>query len=114
MNFDGACKGNPSLSGFGAIIRDELGKMLGAKFGPMGVSTNNIAEVTALEAGLEWCVEKGVHKVLIEGNSAVDCLANMGISISCPKQLSRTDEIPDALVQILNREKLSIPRTGIR
>ncbi|GLJ50581.1 hypothetical protein SUGI_1077540 [Cryptomeria japonica] len=34
----------------------------------MGVSTNKIAEVTTLEAGLEWCVENGVHKVMIEVN----------------------------------------------
>lgn len=45
--------------------------MLGAKYGSIGVSTNNIAEVTTLVAGLEWCVEKGVHKVMIEGVSQV-------------------------------------------
>ncbi|GLJ29714.1 hypothetical protein SUGI_0586110 [Cryptomeria japonica] len=132
--------------------------MLGAKFGPMGVSTNNIAKVTALEASLEWCVEKGVHKVLIEGdsqvilngisnqqfadwklncwipriqhlighisdcsfthsyregNSVADCLANMRICSPCPKQLSVVDEILDALLQILIREKSPIPRTWI-
>ncbi|GLJ25200.1 hypothetical protein SUGI_0482090 [Cryptomeria japonica] len=158
MNFDGACKGNPGVSGYGAIIRDEYGDMLGAKFSQMGVSTNNIAEVTALEAVLECCVDKGVHKVLIEGNSqvilngisnqqftdwklncwipriqhlishfsdcsfihsyqegnsAADCLANTRISSSCPRQLSAADEIPDALLQILIREKSSIPRAGI-
>ncbi|XP_057816505.1 uncharacterized protein LOC131029867 [Cryptomeria japonica] len=158
MNFDGTCRGNPGVSGYGAIIRDESSDMLGAKFGPIGVSTNNIAEVTALEAGLEWCVEKGVHKVLIEGdsqvilngisnqqftdwklncwilriqhlighisncsfihsyregNAAADYLANMGINSTCPKQLSAADEIPDALLQILIREKSSIPRARI-
>ncbi|GLJ22302.1 hypothetical protein SUGI_0419560 [Cryptomeria japonica] len=40
--------------------------MVEAKNGPMGVLTNNIAEVTTLDAGLEWCVEKGVQKVIIE------------------------------------------------
>ncbi|GLJ43907.1 hypothetical protein SUGI_0915360 [Cryptomeria japonica] len=43
--------------------------MLGAKYGPLGVSTNNIAEVSALDAGLEWCAEKGAHKVMVEGDS---------------------------------------------
>ncbi|GLJ39258.1 hypothetical protein SUGI_0801060 [Cryptomeria japonica] len=71
INFDGACRGNPSEFGFGAIIHDELGVMMGDKYGPLGVLTNNIAEVTTLEAGLEWCVEKGVHKVMVEGDSQV-------------------------------------------
>ncbi|GLJ37237.1 hypothetical protein SUGI_0755290 [Cryptomeria japonica] len=71
INFDGACRGNPSEFGYGEIICDEFGDMLGAKYGPMGVSTNNIAEVTTLEVGLEWCVEKGVHKVMIECDSQV-------------------------------------------
>ncbi|GLJ06912.1 hypothetical protein SUGI_0052280 [Cryptomeria japonica] len=71
INFNGACRGNLSVSRYSAIIQDEFGDMLGAKFSPMGVSTNNIVEVNTLEAGLEWCVEKGVHKVLIEGDSQV-------------------------------------------
>ncbi|GLJ33938.1 hypothetical protein SUGI_0682780 [Cryptomeria japonica] len=53
MKFDGACRGNASVSRYGAIIQDESGDMMGAKFGLMGVSTNNIAEVIALEVGLE-------------------------------------------------------------
>lgn len=71
MIFDEACKGNPSEFGFGAIIRDEFGNMMGAKYGPLGVSTNNIVEVSALEASLEWCVEKGAHELLVEGDSPV-------------------------------------------
>ncbi|GLJ43073.1 hypothetical protein SUGI_0894050 [Cryptomeria japonica] len=71
MNFNGACRGNPSESGFGEIICDESGDRVGAKYGPMGVSTNNIVEVSTLEVGLEWCVENGVHKVMIEGDSQV-------------------------------------------
>ncbi|GLJ11789.1 hypothetical protein SUGI_0177080 [Cryptomeria japonica] len=158
MNFDGACRGNLGEFGFGAIIRDEFGDMMGAKYGLLGVSTNNIAEVSALEAGLEWCVEKGAHKVMVEGdlqvilngisnqrfmdwkldcwipriqyllgnisectlshsyregNSMMDFLANMGICNPSSKQLSSTDEIPDALLQILIREKSSIPKAGI-
>ncbi|XP_059068961.1 uncharacterized protein LOC131859347 [Cryptomeria japonica] len=68
MNFDGASRGNPGESRYGTIIRDEFGDMVGVKYGTMGVSTNNIAEVIALEVGLEWCVEKGVYKVMIEGD----------------------------------------------
>ncbi|XP_057856839.2 uncharacterized protein LOC131066157 [Cryptomeria japonica] len=71
MNFDGAYRGNSGESGYGAIICDEFGNMVGAKYDLMGVLTNNIAEVTVLEAGLEWCVEKGVHNVMIEGDSQV-------------------------------------------
>ncbi|GLJ11639.1 hypothetical protein SUGI_0173450 [Cryptomeria japonica] len=48
-----------------------------------------------------------------EGNSAADCLANMGICSPCSRQLSLVDEILDALLQILIREKSSIPRARI-
>ncbi|GLJ16431.1 hypothetical protein SUGI_0279520 [Cryptomeria japonica] len=33
-----------------------------------------------------------------EDNSAANCLANMGISSSCSRQLSSADDIPDALL----------------
>ncbi|GLJ53914.1 hypothetical protein SUGI_1151850 [Cryptomeria japonica] len=67
MNFDGACRGNSGESGYGEIIHDESNDLVGAKYGPMDVSTNKIVEVSALKVGLEWCVENRIHKVMIKG-----------------------------------------------
>ncbi|GLJ54074.1 hypothetical protein SUGI_1157640 [Cryptomeria japonica] len=71
MNFDGASRGNPSVSGFGAVIRDEVGNLIGALSGPIGVATNNVAEITALAEGLNWAYSKGISKIVIEGDSRI-------------------------------------------
>jgi ribonuclease HI len=52
---DGACSGNPGPMGIGVVVlhdgqRKELGEYL-------GVGTNNIAELTAIERGLDLVVE---------------------------------------------------------
>jgi ribonuclease HI len=54
---DGACSGNPGPMGIGVVViidgqRRELGEYL-------GVGTNNIAELVAIERGLEMASEKG-------------------------------------------------------
>ncbi|GLJ07913.1 hypothetical protein SUGI_0076990 [Cryptomeria japonica] len=71
MNVDGASKGNPGLSGYGAIIRYEKGEFIGAVTGQEGFVSNNIAEITALEEGLKWATANGLTKVVIEGDSKV-------------------------------------------
>ncbi|XP_059067080.1 uncharacterized protein LOC131858105 [Cryptomeria japonica] len=63
MNVDGASKGNPGLSGYGAIIRYEKGEFIGAVTGQEGFVSNNIAEITALEEGLKWATANGLTKV---------------------------------------------------
>ncbi|GLJ49246.1 hypothetical protein SUGI_1040380 [Cryptomeria japonica] len=52
LNFDEASRGNPGQSGVGAIIRNEDGEVVHAISGPIGIETNNVAEITALEVGL--------------------------------------------------------------
>ncbi|GLJ44608.1 hypothetical protein SUGI_0937570 [Cryptomeria japonica] len=71
VNFDGASQGNPGKLGYGAIIRDELGNFVGANFGPLGINTNNLAELLGLLAGLEWCVDRGFHDIEVEGDSQI-------------------------------------------
>ncbi|GLJ45809.1 hypothetical protein SUGI_0963950 [Cryptomeria japonica] len=71
LNFDGASKGNPGVAGYGAIIRNELGRLIYAVSGEMGIASDNEAELCTLEAGLKLCVEKGLSKIIIEGDSQV-------------------------------------------
>ncbi|GLJ05557.1 hypothetical protein SUGI_0020220 [Cryptomeria japonica] len=71
LNFDGTSRGNPGVSGFGAVVRYEKGSLVGAICGPVGIATNNVAEITALEEGLKWASSNGVSKVMIEGDSQV-------------------------------------------
>ncbi|GLJ24485.1 hypothetical protein SUGI_0467640 [Cryptomeria japonica] len=71
MNFDGASKGNPRASGFGAVVRDEEGNLVGTACGQAGFVSNNIAETITLEEGLKWTIENDIKKVVIEGDSKV-------------------------------------------
>lgn len=71
LNFDGASRGNPGKVGYGEVIRDKNGSFLQAIYEKIEDTTNNEAEIRALEAGLEMCVEKGLTKVTIEGDSQI-------------------------------------------
>ncbi|WP_034222033.1 bifunctional RNase H/acid phosphatase [Actinotalea ferrariae] len=51
---DGGSRGNPGPAGYGALVRDAgTGVVLAERAGHLGVTTNNVAEYTALVAGLE-------------------------------------------------------------
>ncbi|MBT2408095.1 MULTISPECIES: ribonuclease H [unclassified Streptomyces] len=50
---DGAAKGNPGPAGWAWVIADPLGRPERWESGPLGRSTNNIGELTALERLLE-------------------------------------------------------------
>ncbi|GLJ21838.1 hypothetical protein SUGI_0408220 [Cryptomeria japonica] len=68
VNFDGASHGNPGKLRYGAIIRDEFGNFVGANFGPLGITTNNMAKIIGLLAGLEWSVGRGFRDIEVEGD----------------------------------------------
>lgn len=50
---DGGSRGNPGPSGSGAIIRDEAGDTVATVSEFLGVTTNNVAEYTAVLRALE-------------------------------------------------------------
>ena len=50
---DGASRGNPGEAGIGIIVKDEAKNTLLSLHGSIGVTTNNIAEYTALVTLLE-------------------------------------------------------------
>jgi ribonuclease HI len=56
---DGASKGNPGPAGWGWVIADSGGEPDRWEAGPLGVATNNVAELTALER-LLTAVDPGV------------------------------------------------------
>jgi ribonuclease HI len=68
LNFDGASKGNPGLSGAGAVIyknRQEIWSS--CKF--IGCKTNNQAEYSALILGLEGALALGIKTLSVLGDS---------------------------------------------
>ncbi|GLJ28924.1 hypothetical protein SUGI_0570490 [Cryptomeria japonica] len=67
INFDGASRGNVGLSGIGAMVRDEEGSFVGAICGPSIIVSNNVAEITALEEGLNGLSLTNNQKLLLKG-----------------------------------------------
>ncbi len=62
---DGGARGNPGPAGIGVVLRDESGEVIGEIARGIGEATNNVAEYTALIAGLELALDKGVREVEI-------------------------------------------------
>lgn len=49
---DGGSRGNPGVAGYGALVRDETGRVLVERAEPLGKASNNVAEYRGLIAGL--------------------------------------------------------------
>lgn len=69
INRDGASKGNPGMDGFGRVIRDERGCIKDIFHSHLGTTTNNMAELMALEQCLEILIESNSHSAIIEADS---------------------------------------------
>lgn len=69
---DGGSRGNPGPSGIGVYIIDEKGKQLAAFGKTIGVTTNNVAEYTALIEAFSW---------LLDHKKALDQHAKISVSV---------------------------------
>lgn len=71
LNFDEAARGNPRMAGIGCIVNNNLGVWISKKAKPIGHSSNNMEEFLALEEGLNICLQLGISKLIIEGDSRI-------------------------------------------
>ncbi|WMV45633.1 hypothetical protein MTR67_039018 [Solanum verrucosum] len=69
LNTDGSALHNPGKIGGGGILRDEQGKIIYAFALPLGEGTNNQAEIQAASYGLNWCIQHGYNKIILEVDS---------------------------------------------
>jgi len=70
LYFDGCSKGNPGMSGAGAVLYDEqLVEVWSTAHFVGRCSTNNEAEYTGLLVGLRKCVDLGIDHLLVRGDS---------------------------------------------
>ena len=60
---DGGARGNPGPAGIGVVLRDGSGEVIGEIAEGIGSETNNVAEYSALIAGLELALSKGVTEI---------------------------------------------------
>ena len=60
---DGGSRGNPGPAAYAFVLEAEDGTVLDARGETIGVATNNVAEYSALVAGLERAAEVGVSEL---------------------------------------------------
>ena len=66
---DGGARGNPGPAAYGYVLEAEDGTVLAAHGEAIGIATNNVAEYSALIAGLEKALELQVPEVEVVSDS---------------------------------------------
>jgi ribonuclease HI len=66
---DGGARGNPGPAAFAYVLEADDGTVLDARGEAIGVATNNVAEYSALVAGLRRAVEAGVSELEVLSDS---------------------------------------------
>ena len=69
LSTDGGARGNPGPAAFGYVLEAEDGTVLAAQGERIGIATNNVAEYSALIAGLEKALELAVSEVHVVSDS---------------------------------------------
>ncbi len=66
---DGGARGNPGPAAYGYVLEADDGIVLAAHGESIGIATNNVAEYSALIAGLERAVELGLGDLEVVSDS---------------------------------------------
>ena len=66
---DGGARGNPGPAAYGFVLEDEAGEQIAAEGKAIGVATNNVAEYSALIAGLERAAVLGIGELEVRSDS---------------------------------------------
>jgi len=66
---DGGARGNPGPAAFAYVLQSEDGTVLASRGEAIGVATNNVAEYSALVAGLRHAIETGVSELEVRSDS---------------------------------------------
>lgn len=69
LSTDGGARGNPGPAAYGYVLEAEDGTVLAAHGETIGIATNNVAEYSALIAGLERAGELEIDEVAVVSDS---------------------------------------------
>ena len=69
IHVDGASRGNPGPASYGFAVLDNDGKVLHRGSGYIGLTTNNVAEYTALIEALEFALKQGISAIEVRSDS---------------------------------------------
>jgi probable phosphoglycerate mutase len=90
---DGGARGNPGPAAYGFVIEAEDGTVLASEGKAIGVATNNVAEYSALVAGLARAADLGLDDVEVVSDSEL-----------LVKQMTGVYKIKNATLQDLSIE----------
>jgi ribonuclease HI len=93
LSTDGGARGNPGPAAYGYVLESEDGHVLDARGERIGVATNNVAEYSALVAGLEKALELGVTELEVVSDSEL-----------LVKQMRGEYKVKNEALRELNRE----------
>jgi probable phosphoglycerate mutase len=99
LSTDGGARGNPGPAAYGYVLEAEDGTVLAAHGETIGVATNNVAEYSALVAGLEKAAELGVEEVEVVSDSEL-----------LVKQMRGEYKVKNAALQELNAAAEALAR----
>lgn len=68
LNFDGSCLGRTGSSSVGGVFRNHKAEFLLGYAEPIETTTSTMAELVALQRGLEFVLENGWSNVWLEGD----------------------------------------------
>lgn len=66
IHTDGGSRGNPGQAAIGFVIQDDDGKPVAEKGEKIGVTTNNVAEYTAVLSALKYLIDSPVKPTLVK------------------------------------------------
>ena len=69
MFTDGGARGNPGPAAYGYVLEADDGTVLAAHGEAIGIATNNVAEYSALIAGLERALELALGEIEVVSDS---------------------------------------------
>lgn len=97
LECDGASFGNPGHAGVGVRLAGPGGDTVGEISEPIGATTNNVAEYTALIRGLDLAKERGVRRIAIRMDSELVVRQVTG------QYRTREAHLQDLLAQVTRR-----------
>ena len=93
LSTDGGARGNPGPAAYGYVLESEDGHVLDARGETIGIATNNVAEYSALVAGLKKALELGVTELDVVSDSEL-----------LVKQMRGEYKVKNEALRELNRE----------
>ncbi|GIL84214.1 hypothetical protein Vretifemale_12907 [Volvox reticuliferus] len=114
LEFDGGSRRNPGDAGFGALLVDVAnGQHVDYVAGPLSSSSNNVAEWSALVAGMQMAIDMGVRHLIVQGDSELVCRqVNGRYGVNTPSLQPLADSVCSLRGRLDSFDVVHVPRSA--